>query len=330
MKVLVTGACGFIGSTLCRALIEAGNEVRGLDLPGAGTRGLDEIGVQLFEGNICKPDSLVEPFAGVETVFHLAALASDWGRRSLFMAINAQVTGNALQAAETAGVQRFVQMSSLAIHSFSGHYDADESTPADNHINGYCSSKIAAEKMVQDAQAAGKFECTIIRPGAIIHGPGDTTSFTQLADFLEKNRMMLVGGGRQLTCYSYAENLARGMIMAAAAPAGAGETFILTDDLKISMREYMTAMYRALGLPARFVSIPTPLARTAGWTLEMLWKLAGAKNSPPANRYRVGLVSRDFHFCCEKAKLVLGYHPEIPFEEGLNRTARWYHDRRPL
>ncbi|HUU01983.1 MAG TPA: NAD-dependent epimerase/dehydratase family protein [Myxococcota bacterium] len=326
--VLVTGAGGFIGSTLCRALVEAGCEVRGLDLPGTGSRGLEKIGVRLFEGDICRPDSLAEPFTGVATVFHLAALARDWGKRSLFMAINAGGTKNALDAAAAAGVRRFAHMSSLAIHSFSGHHDADESTPAGNHINGYCSSKIAAEKIVQDAQAAGKFETTIIRPGAIIHGPGDTTAFTQLAAFLEKSKMMLVGGGCQLTCYSYAENLVRGMIMAAASPAGAGETFILTDDLRISVRDYMTAVCRALGLPAEFTSIPAPLARAGGWTFEMLWKLAGAKNPPIVHRYRVGLVARDFHFCCEKAKRVLGYSPKIPFEEGLASTARWYLDRR--
>jgi nucleoside-diphosphate-sugar epimerase len=258
---------------------------------------------------------------------HLAALARDWGRRSLFMAINASGTRNVLDAAAAAGVQRFIHMSSLAIHSFSGHHDADESTPADNHINGYCSSKIAAEKMVRDTQAEGKLETTIIRPGAIIHGPGDTTAFSLLAAFLEKNRMMLVSGGRQLTCYSYAENLARGMILAAASREGIGETFILTDDLRITMREYVTAVYHALGLPAEFISVPAPLARVAGWTLEMLWKLAGAKNPPVVHRYRVGLVARDFHFSCEKAKRVLGYYPEISFEEGLDRTAGWYRDK---
>jgi 2-alkyl-3-oxoalkanoate reductase len=326
--VLVTGAGGFIGSTLCRALIESGAEVRGLDLPGAGGRGLEKIGVRLFEGDICKPDSLIEPFRGVATVFHLAALARDWGKRSLFMAVNAQGTGNALDAAAKAGVSRFVHMSSLAIHSFSGHREADESTPAKNQINGYCSSKIAAEKMVHKAQTAGKFECTIIRPGAIIHGPGDTTAFIQLAAYLEKNKMMLVNGGRQLTCYSYSENLARGMILAAASPAGANETFIVTDDLKISVSDYMSAVCRALGLPARFRSIPAPLAYAAGWTLEMLWKLAGSKNPPLVHRYRVGLVARDFHFSCEKAKRTLGYDPKIAFEEGLERTACWYRDCR--
>lgn len=322
--VLVTGAGGFIGSTLCRALVEAGAEVRGLDLPGSDRRGLEEIGVRFFEGDICQPDSLGEPMAGVACVFHLAALARDWGKRSLFMAINAGGTENMLRAAADAGVRRFVHMSSLAVHSFSGHRDADESTPADNHINGYCSSKIAAEQMVSRAQADGKFDVTIIRPGAIIHGPGDTTAFTKLASFLKKGRMPLVGSGRQLTCYSYAGNLVRGMIMAAAAPAGVGETFVLTDDIKISVRDYLSAVCRALAVPAWFLPIPAPLTAAAGWTLEKIWKLAGARNPPVVHRYRVGLVYRDFHFSCEKAKRVLAYRPETGFEQGLQSTADWY------
>jgi nucleoside-diphosphate-sugar epimerase len=312
---------------LCRALVDAGCEVRGLDLPGSSTKVLDEIEVPFFGGDICKPDSLIEVFSGVKTVFHLAALAKDWGKRKIFMAINTGGTKNVLDAACSAGVKRFIHMSSLAVHSFSGHVDADENTPSDNHINGYCSSKIAADALTRQYQAAGKLETTIIRPGAIIHGPGDTTAFIHLAPYLEKNKMLLVGGGAQLTCFSYSENLVKGMILAAAHPAAVGQTIIITDDLKISLRELMTAICKALGVPAKFGSVPTPVARTAGWFLELLWKLGRAKTPPLVHRYRVGLVAKDFHFSCEKAKRMLGYSPEIPLEEGLRRTAEWYQNR---
>ncbi len=324
MRVLVTGANGFIGSALSEALVEAGCEVQGLILEGTDPGPLTRLGVPVFAGDICKPESLVEPLRGVETVFHLAALAKDWGPWALFMAINADGTRNVLEAARDAGITRFVHMSSLAIHAFSGHVDADESTVAGNDINGYCTSKIVAESMVQRARTLGWFETTIIRPGAIIVGPGDTTAFIHLAPVLEKGGLPLAGEGSQLTCYSYVQNLTEGMILAAVRPEGAGQTFILTDDRMITIRAYLTAVCDALGAPANFRSVPVWLAEAAGWTLEALWKLARRPEPPPIHRYRVGIVARDFHFSCSKAKRVLGYRPRVALAEGLERTVEWY------
>jgi nucleoside-diphosphate-sugar epimerase len=156
-------------------------------------------------------------------------------------------------------------------------------------------------------------------------GPGDTTVLVKMAPYLEKGRLVLVAGGRQVTCYSYVENLAAGMVLAAAHPAGAGETFILTDDTRIAVRELMTRISEALGYPPKFGSVPVPMARAGGWVLEMLWRLFGRRNPPPAHRYRVGIAARDTHFSCGKAKRVLGYRPAIPLDEGLRRMASWYH-----
>jgi nucleoside-diphosphate-sugar epimerase len=325
--VLVTGANGFIGSALCRALQQAGCEVRGLILRGTDAGVLERMGVQYTAADICDPATLGEPLSGIRTVFHLAALARDWGPWKLFMRINADGARNVLEAAADAGVTRFVHMSTLAVHSFSGHVDADESTPATNRINGYCAAKIVAEEHVKEFQSAGRLETTIIRPGAFIHGPGDTTVFIHLVPYLEQGKLMLINRGRQLTCYSYVENLVGGMVLAASHPKAVGETFILTDDIKITIGELMEAVCTALDLPAKFGSSPAWLARSVGWILEMLWKLARRPEAPPAHRYRANFAARDFHFSCAKAKKVLGYSPAIPLQEGLDRAVKWYRTR---
>jgi nucleoside-diphosphate-sugar epimerase len=325
--VLVTGANGFIGSALCRALLQAGCEVRGLILHKTDAGVLEQMGVPYTAADICDPATLKEPLSGVQTVFHLAALARDWGPWKLFMRINADGARNVLQAAADAGVKRFVHMSTLAVHEFSGHVDADESTPATNRINGYCAAKIVAEQHVHEFQEKGRLETTIIRPGAIIHGPGDTTVFIHLVPYLEQGRMMLINRGRQLTCYSYVENLVGGMVLAASRPEGVGETFILTDDIKITIRELMEAICAALEISPRFGSSPAWLARSAGWVLEMLWKLARRPQAPPVHRYRANFAARDFHFSCAKAKKVLGFQPAVPLQKGLNNAVRWYRTR---
>lgn len=324
MKALVTGANGFIGSALVRKLLQDGHQVRAL-----AHRGLDRLqapALEVVRGSVTEPATLAAAASGVEVVFHLAARASDWGPRELFMTVNAEGTRNLLAAAARAGVRRFVQLSSLAVHPFVGYRDADETAPVGHERYPYCASKAQAERYVREAQARGGLETTIIRPGAVIHGPGDTTSFVFMGPLLAKGRWTHVRGGRPLICYSYVENLADGLVLAATHPQAAGETFVLTDDLRLSWRELVGAIIQAFGVRERTFSFPVPVARAAGITAEALFKLFGAKDPPPITDYRTAIVARDFHFGCEKAKRVLGYAPRVPFEEGLKRTVEWYRE----
>ncbi len=322
MRVLVTGAGGFIGSMLAKRLLAGGHEVRCL-VHHARER-LLRLNAKLVQGDVTRPETLRPAVTGVDVVFHLAARASDWGSRELFMRINAGGTQNLLDAAVAAGVKRFVLLSSLAVHRFIGYIDADESTPADQDRYPYSASKVAAERAVRAAQDTGRIATTIIRPGAVIHGPEDTTSFILMAPLLKKGSWPHVGGGRPLMCYSYVENLADGLILAGTLSQGASETFVITDDLRLTWKAYVTALMRAFQVKEKSFSVPVPIARAAGITTELLFRLVRAKNPPPITDYRTALVSRDFHFSCEKAKRMLGYQPTVPFEEGLRRIVEWY------
>lgn len=320
--VLVTGAAGFIGSILCRVLREAGaTEVRGLDL---APQGAQTAGEPYFAVDITRPEQLVPAFAGVKTVYHLAALARDWGRRRAFQAVNVDGTRNVLEAARRAKVRRLVHMSTLAVHPFRGYVEADEGTPRGNRTCAYCITKLEAERMVEAAGRQGWFETVIVRPGAVIHGPGDRTSFVHLAPYLLAGKMLVVDGGRHLTCYSDAENLAQGLLLCGTHPAAAGEIFNINDGLKITWREYLEEASRALGVEPRLRSVPAWAARAAGVLLELAYKSVRAERFPPVHRYRAGLVSRDFHFSCRKAERLLGWKPAVDFSESLQRTAAWY------
>ncbi|HOX46529.1 MAG TPA: NAD-dependent epimerase/dehydratase family protein [Myxococcota bacterium] len=324
MRALVTGGGGFIGSALVRALCVRGHAVRSMDLVDGGRGRLAGLPVEHVVGSLRDERALAGAVRGVEVVFHLAALASDWGPRERFFEVNAEGTRRALEAARAAGARRFVHMSTLAVHRFTGHVGADEGVPADEDDFPYGASKAEAERHVRAAAARGGLEATIIRPGLTIFGPGDTTAFARMAPLLSRGLWVHVDGGRPLLCYSYVENLVAGLILAAGSPAAAGQTLILTDDVRLSWRELLGAVMRAFGARDRSLSVPGALLRASGEALERTFLRLGVRSAPPVTRYRAALVSRNCHFSCAKAKSVLGYRPEISFEEGIGRTVEWY------
>ena len=324
MHALVTGGGGFIGAALVRALLAQGHAVRSMDLADGGRGRLAGLPVEHVVGSLLDGRALADAVRGVEVVFHLAALASDWGPRDRFFEVNAEGTRRALEAARAAGVRRLVHMSTLAVHRFSGHLEADEGVPADEADFAYGASKVEAERHAREAMARGGLEVTVIRPGLAIFGPGDTTAFARMAPLLSRGLWVHADGGRSLLCYSYVENLVAGMILAAGSPAAVGQTLILTDDVKLSWRELLGEVMRAFGARDRSLSVPAVALRASAEVLERAFLGLGIASAPPVTRYRAALVSRDCHFSCARARSLVGYRPEVPFEEGIRRTVDWY------
>jgi nucleoside-diphosphate-sugar epimerase len=324
MKVLVTGSNGFIGSELVRRLLGQGHEVRCLYHRSRDRlKGQD---VHLVQGSVTDPVGLPAAVEGMEVVYHLAGSGrvGDWGSRKWFFEQNADGTRNLLDAAVHAGVRRFVQVSSLAVHRFTGHLDAGEETPADQEKYAYSASKLAAERHVQKARDAELLETVIVRPAVVVFGPEDTTAFVHMAPMLGKGRWTHVRGGKAFLCYTYVSNLVDGLLLAGTHEKAAGETFNITDDLQIRWKEFISAVVHAFRMRERAISFPVPIARAAGISLEAIFKLFRIKKPPPITDYRTALVAKDFHFSCAKAKQVLGYMPAVRFSEGLERTVAWY------
>ncbi|MBW1873582.1 MAG: NAD-dependent epimerase/dehydratase family protein, partial [Deltaproteobacteria bacterium] len=143
MNILVTGGNGFIGFALVKRLLNDGHAVR--CLVHKSKHLLEGLGPELVRGSLSEPESLASASEGVDLVYHLAGSgrAGDWGKRKWFFEVNAQGTRNILDAAISNKVGRFVMTSSLAVHRFSGHINADEQVPADQEKYAYGASKAA-------------------------------------------------------------------------------------------------------------------------------------------------------------------------------------------
>ena len=321
---LVTGANGFIGSALVRKLIEKGYAVRSLVLKGTSEVFLEGIDTEIIYGDITDPSSLRPAFRGTDIAFHLAAMARDWGPKWLFRKLNYEGVLNVLDIAERADVSRLLHVSTLGVHTYNPIFGGDESVPRDSTLNYYCLYKRLGEEEVRKRIEKNRIPITIVRPGIFPFGPRDTTSFYPLAQALEKGIFQFINGGRARICVAYVENLVDGMVTAAERPEGAGETFIICDDEPHSWRDIMFTFCDQLGVKRPKFSIPAGTLYPIAALLMGLWKAFYLPGEPPLTFYRIKVSSVDLYFTNEKARRVLNWKPQVPFDEAVRRTVEWY------
>lgn len=321
---VVTGANGFIGSSLTRCLVERGYRVRAMVLKGTPEDFLRGVDAEIVYADITDPATLGPAMRGADTVFHLAARASDWGEWRLFRLLNFEGVLNVLDAALRAGAGRVLHVSSLGVHTYRPTFGADETAPLDSKLNAYCITKRMGEHAARQFGLEHDIDVTVVRPGLMPFGPRDTTSFAQLAPALEKGIYQFINGGRARICTAYVENLAEGMAMASEKPEGAGETFIITDDEPHSWQEIMYAFCDALHVKRPRFSIPAWALYPAAAAIMGLWTAFPLPGMPPLTFYRIRVSSQDLYFSNRKAKEVLGWRPKVGFLEGVRRTVEWY------
>jgi nucleoside-diphosphate-sugar epimerase len=323
MRILLTGASGFIGSHILDELATHQHQIRAMDLrwPAPATRDA----VEQITGDVTRPDDCRQAVAGCDAVCHLAAKVGDWGPDADYQRVNVGGTRTLLAAARAAGARRFLLFSSVSVHHYRGLRDADESAPRDGHLNAYVRSKVAAEEVVR-AEATG-IEWVIVRPGVFPFGPRDRTSFLHLARAIERGTIGFVAGGDALLTTAYAENLAAGTRLSLEHPAAANEDFVIGDDEPVSWRDLFTRFARALGVRPPRLSVPLWLAYPVAAALEGAWGIVGAKDPPLLTRYRILVAGRDCSFRSGKARRLLGYAPTVSLDEAIRRTVAWYRAR---
>jgi len=258
MKILLTGASGFIGSNVLRNFVAGGHTVYAQYRRRPGNTVADQVHWQQadlsawFDANataaatqLCasafqtlkhrEPHAMQALLANLrallpipeaartlvgtsEIIVHMAALASDWGRPQVFIASNVLPVYALLEAAWFAGVRRFVFVSSIAVHGFGNHTDSTESGPYAPVLNLYQLSKRLAESLAL-AYAQEGMDISIVRPGNV-YGPGDHTTFYPLFDAMTAGNMGTIDNGSRLTCPIYIDDLVSGISGIIARPAG--------------------------------------------------------------------------------------------------------------
>lgn len=330
-RILVTGAAGFIGRKVVRALLEMGfSNLRCLTRSSSRTEGLNEVlrahpngsKVEMMAGNLLVPQDCAALVEGVAVVFHLAAGKGEKSFPDAYL--NTVVTTrNLLDACVAQGnIRRFVNMSSFAVYQNRNNPKGrllDESAPMDEHpetrANSYCFAKTEQDKLVKEYGERFGLRSVFIRPGWV-YGPGSNgihgrVGIGTFGVFLH------LGGGNKMPL-SYVDNCAEATAMAGLAEGVDGEVFNIVDDDLPSSRRFLRLYKRNV---KKFHSVYVPHAMA--YTLCSLWEryAAWSKGQLPAayNRSMWHANWKKTRYSNAKLKARTGWKPSVPTSEGLRR-----------
>ncbi len=320
MKVLVTGATGFTGGYLAKALIERGFEVRVLVRDAKRLRADIRSSVEVVEGSISDADAVDRAVTGCEQVYNLAASYRESGaRRHVYHDVHVKGTENLLQAAVKHRVSRYIHCSTMGVHGHVTQIPSDESSPF-NPGDEYQRTKLEGEQLVWSFCAKHDLPFSVVRPGAI-YGPGDMR-LLKLFRQIQKGTFPILGSGRINYHLVYIDDLIDGFILCGQEENALNQAFFFGHRDFISLNAMTT-------LIADLLSVNPPKLRLPVWPVYLVALLCEAvcypfKINPPLFRRRVDFYTHNRSFTMEKAHKLLGYEPKQGIEEGFKKTIAWY------
>ena len=311
MKVLVTGASGFVGSATCSRLVAQGMDVIGTvrHLPAQSLAGVDYRIVGDLDANTDWRDALT----GVDTIVHCAARVHVMRETVAdplvaFRTANVAGTEQLARQAAAAGTRRFVFLSSVKVNGEGGpvaYRETDLPFPKDV----YGTSKYEAELGLREIAAETGMELVVIRP-PLIYGPGVKANFQSLMRALVRGIPLPLGAIHNRRSLVALDNVVDLIVTCIKHPAAANETFLVSDGEDLSTTELIRRLACAMGRPARLVPVPAMVLMVGAMLLgkqEVARRLCGT--------LQVNIT---------KVREVLGWVPPVSVDEGLRRTAEQY------
>jgi len=311
VKVLVTGASGFVGNATCSRLV-----VQGMDVIGSvrhpPTRPLPGVDYRIV-GDLSANTDWCDALTGVDAIIHCAArvhVMRESAADSLvaFRATNVAGTEQLARQAAAAGVRRFVFLSSVKVNGEGGslaYRETDPPAPQD----AYGISKYEAECGLREIAAETGMEVVMVR-SPLIYGPGVKANFQALMRALVRGIPLPLGAIHNRRSMVALDNVVDLIVTCIEHLAAANETFLVSDGEDLSTTELIRRLARAMDRPARLIPIPTMVLMACATLL--------------GKREEARRLCGNLQVNSTKARKVLGWTPPVSVDEGLRRTAKHY------
>jgi nucleoside-diphosphate-sugar epimerase len=315
-RALVTGATGFIGGRLARKLLGDGVRVRALVRgAGAGTE-LEAVGAEVVVGDVTDETSRARAVAGCDVVYHAASLVTESNpSEGEYLRVNAEASEELARAAASAGVGRFVFVSSIGIYA-PGEDVVDEAT-APAPLDAYGRSKLEAERRLERVAKERGIGLAVVRPSRV-YGPGDRALLPAVRA-IARRRFPLVGPGTACVDFLHVDDLVAALESAGARGAGA---YVVGGPSAVAIRDFFGAFAAALDTRLLPVSLPAAPALAASALLARAFAIVGRE--APVTPKKLAFFLNTRRGASERARRELGWAPQIDVVAGARDTVLWY------
>lgn len=329
MKILVTGASGFIGGRFADFALTQGLDVRVNGRRAEGMQALRARGGEFVQGDLADPALARQLCRDVEAVVHCAGAVGVWGSYAHFYQANVGVTENLIDACVEQGVRRLVHLSSPSVY-FDGqaHVGLKEEQLPRRFSDHYGKTKYLAEQRVFAAQARG-LEVLALRP-RFVTGAGDTSIFPRLINMQRKGRLAIIGNGRNRVDFTSVDNLNAALLSALQASGPAlGQVYNISNGEPVLLWEAVNYVLQRLDLPPLSRHLPYPLAYGAAALNEGLCRLLPGRPEPGLFRLGVAVMAKDFSLDISRARHYLDYQPRVDLWTALDEFCHWWQGHQP-
>ncbi len=322
--MLVTGGAGFLGSAVCKQLLQLGHQVTAYQRSDAPE--LAQLGVRVIRGDICDAHALAAAASGCNAVIHTAGKAGVWGKFDDYQRINVGGTETVLQVCRQHAIPYLVHTSSPSIVQGGRDIEGgDESLPVNTHfLAAYPQTKAAAEQRVLAANCP-QLKTTALRPH-LIWGPGDPHILPRLAARVRNGKLALPGADKRIDTV-FVENAALAHILAlnelCGQAAAAGKAYFISNDEPLPQGDIIQRLLQAIGISVVIRPVPALPARLAGALCEAIWRVLPLSSEPPLTRFSADQLTTAHWYDISAARRDLAYVPQVSISEGLARLKQY-------
>lgn len=321
MKVLVTGATGLLGGHLIKELLLRHEQIRALVLPAENAEKLTAQGVEVVRGDITDVSTLAPAVKDVDIIFHLAGMMGVDRPLADYRMVNVTGSVNLYEAAQAAGVRRFVHTSSHTVYGLGHGRFLTEEDALRPDPDPYGISKAEGDRLMQRLMLTSAVETVIIRPGTFF-GPGDRLHFGRMAQKVKDGKGVIIGRGDNALPFCYVTDVVQGFLLAAYHTNAPGNVFNITNDHPLTQHEMYNAIADAVDGKRPTRHLPYWPTYYGSIVAEKVARITHTK--PIVTRLGVMMFGSDNRHSIEKARRELGYEPQVDLYEGIRSAAEWF------
>lgn len=328
MKVLVTGATGFLGSRTVEKLLAQNFSVMATGRNKIKLAKLKDLGADTVQGSLEDLDFTEKISEKIDIIVHSAALSSPWGRYHDFYQANIEATKNLLLASKKNQVRRFVHVSTPSIYfDYQDRFAITEDFLPEKFVNHYAATKYEAEKLVSQAAKEG-LETISLRPRAIV-GAGDTTIMPRLLKANQEGKLKIIGDGKNIVDVTSVANVVDAIILGINAPNEAlGHNYNITNGEPVKLWELIEETLAKMNLSLNKKKVPFFVAYNLAKGLEAIAKLRADYQEPVLTCYGVGILAKSMTMNIDKAKDLLGYQPLQSNYQAVDEFVEWWKNKK--